>query len=360
MPLRTSSAEVGPSVSNQEIMGDPGAQSTIRKERLLVLLYAVAAAATLAHFVHAGWMATSGWVLRPNLPVEVPPLYAPDAYRVAIPALLHGAVRTLRLRDIFLANAALDFACALLCILLLYSALLRGRDLIHASGATRWGAVAVLLSTLQFPLAWVVPWQRPETMPSAAFVAFGLYCLLRAGENGAWTAALLTASAWQGFVRADVAVVLGLALVLLGGFTNQLADLGTRTANALRGMAITCLAGGAQAWLQFVKHPHLTYPPGMQVVQWRNNLSFHNFETASIALLPLLLCLVLVRGRRVDGFDTLVLTASLIYLVVWYMVGNVAEVRIFVPYMLPVGVVLTKLVVRWMVFEHGRARDAVW
>lgn len=344
----------------REVAGERSGLMRLRRERLVVVLYAVCAAATLAHFVHSGWMTTSGWLLRFGTDGPPQPLYAPGAYRVAIPALLRAMAGILHLHDVFLANALGDFVCTVVCILLLYGALVRSLGEMSSGRAMRWAAVGMLLAGVQFPLAWVVPWQRPETMPSAAFVAFALYCLLRARQNVTWTAALLGASFWQGFVRADVALVLGIALLVLGGFTDVLAELGSRRENALRGVAISVLAGGVQAWLQFVKFPHLSYPPGTAVMPWRSNLSFHDLQTGIIAILPVLVGASLVRRRRVDGFDTLVMAASVLYLVIWDLVGNLAEVRIFVPYMLALCVVLAKVVVRWLNSDADGGEEFRW
>jgi hypothetical protein len=56
--------------------------------------------------------------------------------------------------------------------------------------------------------------------------------------------------------------------------------------------------------------------------------------TALLALFPfwMLLWLIVTREYRPDGVTTMLLTSSLLYIVVWYMVGQLEEARIFLPF----------------------------
>ena len=57
----------------------------VRRERIFVCIFLLAVCLTLAYFVRGAWSAGEGPTGRSDQPAAV--LYAPDAYRVAMPAL---------------------------------------------------------------------------------------------------------------------------------------------------------------------------------------------------------------------------------------------------------------------------------
>jgi hypothetical protein len=321
------------------------------RERTFVRVFLISIFITLAHFVHSDY--SPGDSLQPvasSTPVYYlfkpapAPLHAPEAYRVAIPALGRLLVRVLHTHHPSVVAAVLDFVFGTLACYLLYNVVVAGFPLAGAGLKERALAVALFLAFLQFAIPWVVYRQRPETLPTALYVAVVLLCLTRSGSGVAWSVVLLAATAVQGFVRADVPFAIGVALVLASLMGDTLKGFGTRRATLAKGIAVAAIAAGVQAYLQFIRFPHLSYWPGTSVIQFRNNLGLHNFANLAAALFPYLLVggALLIKRVRLDAVDALILVASGLYLAIWFTVGLVDEVRIYVPFLMALSVVAAK------------------
>jgi hypothetical protein len=198
-----------------------------------------------------------------------------------------------------------------------------------------WFRIAVVLLLAEYYLAWGHWFQSPEMMPSVLFVAISLAlvtgkffqkpllpCLL-----------LLLLSLVQSFFRADVAVILNtgffLAILL---FRKLPVPLGRMR------LAITCAvaalaAGCVQIYLMRVRFPHATYGPE-HVVQITTNLRPGMWLTMLLTLLPyFVLWAILLRKRFHPSAPlAMLLTASLLYFVLWFAVGQLDETRIFIPF----------------------------
>lgn len=307
-----------------------------RRERLLLLCLLAAACLTMAHFVHEAWFVTESAALAHRAELPGPEVhYAPDAYRVAMPLIVPALQHALHLGSSSYAGAALDFVFGLGALVLLYLLVIE-----ELAPPQCFAAGISFLALIQFPLAWVVPHQRPETMSSAFYVALTLYAASRRTRPGLWTAVLIFAAVLQSFFRTDVTVALGVSLALVAVVFGSRAPSGKRTLTLSRGVALAVIGGGIQWYLQTVRFPHLTYSPGTPVFQLLNNLQFHNFSAALLALFPCGLPLLLVRRSQMfRSVELLVLTAAALYLVLWLTVGVAAEVRIFVPFLLALCVV---------------------
>lgn len=339
----------------------------LRRERAFVSTVAFLISAVLAHFVHTAWdlprtlqkmmlteQAPAPMAVAPAAPMAAVPAaaHAPDAYRVALPALIRWVIGVVHPTDIFLVHAAIDFCCAFAALLLLYAVAVRGFSAEAGRGRMERSAVVLLfLAAVQFPMAWVVQWQRPETMPTSLYLAFALYCCVRSSDAVAWLIPLFVATLWQGFVRADAAVFFGAGLLAVGLLGGSAAQFRSRATMLLSGAGVVLIAGGAQAYLQFVLFPHLTYPPDTPVLQWRSNLSFHNLQSAGIAVLPFVLMASVVAWKRLrmGATEWVVFVSAGLYLLLWCAVGVLDEVRIFVPYMLLLCVVAARTLVPWLV-----------
>jgi hypothetical protein len=135
-------------------------------------------------------------------------------------------------------------------------------------------------------------------MPSAFFLALALFCLARSQRSRAWTFLLLAGTVFQAFVRENVAFIFGVALFFMSFAGNALRDFGPRVSDALKGAVIAAIGAGVEVYMQFVKHPHLSYTPGTNVVQLRYNLSSQNLLSLALSLLPFaMLALVLMKIR---------------------------------------------------------------
>jgi hypothetical protein len=318
-------------------------------ERTCVTVFLTSIFITLAHFVHSAYLVEDSrlptvssnevyYLFKP-----APLVYAPETYRVAVPALGSLLVRVLHTQHPSVVAAVLDFIFGTLACYLLYKVVVAGFPLAGAGLKERALAVALFLAFLQFAIPWVVYRQRPETLPTALYVAVVLLCLTRSGSGVAWSLGLLAATAVQGFVRADVPFAIGVALVL-ASLMGILKGFGARGATLVKGIAVAAIAVGVQGYLQFVRFPHLSYWPGTSVLQFRNNLGFHNMANLVAALLPYLLVggALKMKRARLDAVDTLILVASGLYLAIWFTVGIADEVRIYVPFLMALSVVAAK------------------
>jgi hypothetical protein len=249
------------------------------------------------------------------LPATLP---APQVYRIAIPALGRLAIRLFHLNNPTYVAAGFDFIFSFLALNIFYR-LTTERPGIEEVPGNRALVVVLFLAFIQFPLTWVVPWQRPETLPSALFLAVALFSLVRSRESAKWSVLLLLAAAFQAFVRSDVALVFGIALTAVSLTGRRSSSFGSRRSNLINGLLVIVIAGGTQAYLQFVRFPHRHYPPGTDVIQFRNNLHFHNLSSASLAVAPFLLLGVIVAVRRIslDALEILIVVGFVLWSVVY-------------------------------------------
>jgi hypothetical protein len=318
----------------------------VRRERICVCIFLLAVCLTLAYFVRAAWAAGESPTGRSDQPVAV--LYAPDSYRVAMPALA-DVLQRVYAGDRPSMSALCDFCFFFAALFLLYRLTVDDLTPPAAGLLQRTAVVAIFLAFLQFPIAWVVPWQRPETAPTAFYLAFALFCVSRTSQQRIWFVLLLAATVLQGFVRSDVPFVFGIALLLLNLGGDKMRPFGSRLSIALKAGLVAVAAAGVQMYLQFVRFPHLAYPPGTAVIQLSNNLHPHNLWPFGIALLPFLLLAAFLIYRRpplrppLRPLDALAVAVAGLYLPLWFTVGRSAEVRIFVPCLMALCMVAARV-----------------
>jgi hypothetical protein len=113
----------------------------------------------------------------------------------------------------------------------------------------------------------------------------------------------------------------------------------------LKAGLVAVVAAGVQMYLQFIRFPHLAYPPGTAVVQLSNNLHPHNLWPFGIALLPFLLlgAFLIYRRPPLRSIDVLAVAVAAMYLPLWFTVGRSAEVRIFVPFLMVLCMVAARV-----------------
>jgi len=315
----------------------------LKTEKTFVVTFLLIVSLTLAHFVHESWfisIATNG-----EAPFQsVYAKYAPMAYRVAMPTLGLFLMRVLSIRDSSIVAGLLDLFFSFPALYLFYKLTVRNFSS-AASRTQRIVALAFFLAFIQFPMAWVTPWRRPETLPTAFFLAAALALLTSTGKTGLRLVLLLALTVWQSFVRSDVPFIFGLALILTSLMKNSIAQLGSRRLNFLFGAAIAGVAAGIQLYLQFVRFPHLSYPPGTNVNKFLFNFGVHYLADFTLALLPvfLLIGMLIIARPRLDAVDLIILLTSAIYLPLWFTVGVISEVRIYVPFLLALSVVAAKI-----------------
>lgn len=342
-------------------------RSRSKAEKLLVFAYVLFACLILAHASyygysgyyeeihtnHPGLTQNEYYQRHTTAPVSVDhPLFsgtdhAPNQYRIGVAYPVKFIADGLSTDKLYIIYVVVDFVCANAICFLLYLLLCRSAFFQKLNHQWKTTAVALFLASLVFPFAWVVPWQRPETLPSGLYLALMLTLLTRLRSHRLWLVAVLLATLWQGFIRADVSAIFGLALFLFS-LTPRAAEMfGSRKLGAAVGIAIGVIAIAVQAWLKLVLFPHATYAPDTPVIQFFSNLKIRTFATFLIAMLPFLLALIAAarHWKQMDPEDLLAVFAACLYLPLWWTVGLTDEVRVFVPFLLALTPAAAKLMV---------------
>lgn len=315
----------------------------LRRERLFAGAFLLIVSFNLARSIRHGWIEMCGGFCPVSLDAYQA-TYAPEAYRIGIPNFTRWMNIAFHFHDGTMAGAIIDFLCSFCALSIFCFFAIEGLSATREKVATRIATLAAFLAFIQFPIGFVFFHQRGETLPTTLFIALALLCLSKAKDSGLWLILLYLATACQSFMQADVPFIFGVAVVLLSLFRSPLATFGSRAANLLRGMGVLLVAGGIQAYLQFIRFPDKHYGPEHAVV-FKLNLNPTPLGLFVLALLPFALIVVLLirRTMSLTPAEAIALTASAIYLPVWFTVGLISEVRIFVPFLLALCVVAARV-----------------
>lgn len=215
--------------------------------------------------------------------------------------------------------------------------------------------ILFFLAIIQFPLAWVVFRLRPETLPSTLFLAVSLLSITKMKRNKVWSLVLLIAAFCQAFVRADVPLVFGIALLSVGLWNGFQGGRGADAFQTLTGGLVALISGSVQVYLQFIRLPHLSYPPDAKVIRLTSNLQIHNLEVFTIALLPYFCFFVfwIIKRPALNYVETVVIVSSALYLPLWFTLGEISEVRIYVPFLLALSMVVARVSASFLSREPG-------
>jgi hypothetical protein len=266
---------------------------------------------------------------------------APDQYRMGVLWLAQWLAVHLHVA-MTMSLAVLDGVCGTVAVLVLYRVLVRTEVYAQASAAERWFGSAAFVLLMLWWLAWLLWLQKPETLPAAVIVAV----MLRLWQPAPMSqkrdmehpVLLVVLSVLLATFRADVACLLN-AGVLLFAVTRPEARLALRfpaaVATSLLGMA---LAGGVQLWLVRVAYPQAGYGLVKFCQLWPNLKHGTRWPPFAVFLLPLAWMSVQV-WRRVagDAAGLALLCGAGLYAVLWFTIGKIDEVRIFLPFALALG-----------------------
>jgi hypothetical protein len=325
-----------------------------QRERLVTAIFLFLISVQLAHFVHSGWFFYEQGQLAPNH-VTPPPQYA-DLYRVAIPTLVRMVRQVLHFNDGPTILAVLDLVTGFFGLYLLYLLTVDLPAQEPDRPKDRALKILILLAIIQIPITWVVPLQRPETMPSTLFLAFSLCCLTKRKSHPLWSLPILAATVVEAFARTDVPLVFGIALALVGLWTlvKPVPDASSSLVRAyiLIGALITLISAGIQARLSYL-HPHLSLD-----IQLKQNLTLHGLQILAISLSPyaLFFLFLIVRRPALNILERVVILAALLYLPIYFTFGVVAEVRIYVPFMLIMSMVVARVWGSYLIEQFDAAR----
>ena len=199
--------------------------------------------------------------------------HAPGQYRIGVIDTAYFLARHthLGLRHTL---ALLDVIAGLIAVFTLFLVLRRSPVYRRASQAAEWFGAASFVVLVQFYLAWLLWYQKPETLPTAAMLSLALL-LLTVRLNGRLgtmvpVVGLLLLAVAQGFVRADApfALHVGILLVCLTPAGRGFAL--PRRLQAGTSLGAVVLAVGIQSWLMWRMYPQANlwrYPGAATVSQ---------------------------------------------------------------------------------------------
>jgi hypothetical protein len=275
---------------------------------------------------------------------------APEQYRIGVVDTGYFLTRHLHL-EMRHTLALLDVVAGLIAVFALFLVLRRSAVYRTASVTAQWFGVASFVVLVQFYLAWLLWYQRPETLPSAAMLALALLLLAvklplpkRVGTVGTVVGLLLLAVA-QGFVRADVGFALhvGILLVCLRPAGNGFAL--PRRVQAGTSLVAAILVLGIQFYLMKRVYPQANYGD-TQVLQLFFNLkSLSGYLPFLLFMMPLGWTIVMLTRRRylTGSAEIGMFTAAVIFILMWVMAGRIKEVRIFLPFALALAPLTVEL-----------------
>lgn len=260
---------------------------------------------------------------------------APEQYRIAAPLAARWIARVLHVHSFTAGCIVIDLVGSLLLSYLLYTLLnerLRGATLPVQNLARLFLGLWML-----FYLHWSYGFARVETVPSCLYIALSLLLLnkLSSGRGavlGMSAGGLLALALLQGWVRADVAVVLAIAIcmaVLIPTATpepNRISIFATAAVAA--GMA-----GGSLLYLMRVVYPHAHYCCDVFSLRW--NLRYTFAYIPFLTLMPPLVwgCISQARKLRTTSVaDRSILFGFAMYTIVWSCMGSWGEARIIAPF----------------------------
>lgn len=280
---------------------------------------------------------------------------APEQYRIGVKLAAWWMVEHLRwgFRHGFL---LMDVAGTLTAVYLLYALLRRRESVRGALPALTWFASAGFVALVCFYFGWAGAYFRPETLPTAGFVAMMVWLWSswdRAqSRSKEWAIAfgLLAASFLQAWIRADVPAALN-AGVLLG----MLLCRGKSTARGrawkvVVGIVCVGIAVGVQLYLMKVKYPSASYGPVPVLMirhSWKKPLNLPPFICFMVPVTWTFLRFWRDRiAGSVDELDSGLVIGSVLYLLLWAVMGKLNEVRIFIPFALALAPLTIELAMR--------------
>jgi hypothetical protein len=267
---------------------------------------------------------------------------APEQYRIAIPWLARFVSEHLQIgmRHAF---GAIDLLASWIAVLLLYHLLQRLLLRTSAIGQVRLLSNALFAGLVLYYFIWIDWYQRAETLPSAAFVAVTLFLAARRlpfrGGKVVAGLTMIGLAILQGLIRADVAAAIHLAILCVCVVSHPKREddtlaVGRGMQAFVSAMALVC-ACGVQLYVMRVLYPHATYGD-TALIQFLLNLTVSRMIPFVLFVLPAVITWIFLSRRyaELDAGGRIMLTASMIYLVLWFVVGSIAEVRIFLPFAL--------------------------
>jgi hypothetical protein len=258
--------------------------------------------------------------------------------------------------------ALVDVIAGLITVFTLFLVLRRSPVYRRAGQAGEWFGAASFVVLVQFYLAWLLWYQKPETLPTAAMLSLALLLLTvrlggRLGTMVPVVGLLLLAVA-QGFVRADAAFALhvGILLVCLTPAGRGFAL--PRWLQAGTSVGAVVLAVGIQYWLMWRRYPQANYGDTQVLQLFLNLRSPEEFVPFLLFLGPFAWTALMLMRRRyqADSAQFAIFTSAVIFMGMWVTVGRIGEVRIFLPFTLTLAPLTAELAMQHFLPEESTMR----
>ena len=262
---------------------------------------------------------------------------APEQYRIGVVWAAYWITQHvgLRLSEVF---GIFDLLSGLVATLVLYRLLELSAVYRESTLAMRWFASAGFAALAFYALDWLNWYQKAGTLPTAALVAVLVWLWTAEKRRSAVpdsvrAGGILLVVVLQSFVRADVALVLCLGVLVVSVARRDAAlALGRGMAVATSVLGVLA-AGGVQLYLMKVRYPQASYR-GVPAFMLPHDFLRPAMWVATLIALAPLLWTAAVRARErawPAGMDGALLVSGLGYAVVWICMGRLDEVRIFLP-----------------------------
>ena len=280
-----------------------------------------------------------------------------DQYRIAIPFLARFLEHHLGLRPVqsIPLIEAFSYGAALL---LLYLQLIWSPQVKDASPTHRLATIAIFLAAVQFPVLWIFPYERPETLPTLLYVA-ATAMLVVYYERFTLAGALLgtaVLSVLQATARGDAPVIMGAGILLFALVATEMAaERRLRTA----ALGFTCLLAGGltQLYLQHLFPLKPGQTKGTFTLFTNLNLTYAPLHVPIMltAMFPLLFTAWIAWRRKIklDAHSKLALLTCLMDLPPYLIMGLVSEVRIYVPFLMLAAPAMGKIWSGYLLHEDG-------
>jgi hypothetical protein len=278
---------------------------------------------------------------------------APDQYRIGVLLVAnflsnhsHGLLATRRILSL------IDGVSLGIVLWIGFSILVRHKSYSRLSDEAKVASNALGLALLLHCLSWVFWYHRAETLANAACIAI-VSGLLAAGRR--WPVAvtatgLLAVSVYMGTIRADSGFALNVGIVLIALFPGKkLLPLGQANQVAI-GIAGGLSVVAVEYYISHIMYPHRPYPDSTFLLFANlRALDSNMIDLAAIGPWFFMLAMALRSWERLEAWESAIVIASVVEFVLFIVVANGNEPRMFLPYPMAMMPIFAVLATRYLI-----------
>jgi hypothetical protein len=283
---------------------------------------------------------------------------APAQYRIGVyfSANFFAQLAHLQLRHVF---AAADFICTGLSLACIFYLLTRTAWFRSASLAAQWAQTLLALLLTQIYLVWTLWFQQPETMPSLAIVAVS--ALLSSGAvrvpRAMVALSLLLVAVLGATIRVDIVLAFYAGMLCACIVSHRESE--SKAWLIVTSVAALMLAVGIERFIAHTLFPHAERVAAL--FQLIGNLESVNGAWVLLSTLPPWVLTVWLARRQWTQLPVLwrgLVLGSIVHLLMFLIVGQSEEIRIFLPFTFTLIPLSATLLYRWFLGEGPTASEA--